>query len=214
MIFTHRTNRTRRAAVGFAIAAAALTAPLALTGCTSTAPSAEAGGAPSQAEFSVTIEDTWAKATSPDDPLDNAMSGVFGTLKNQSKTDLTITGLTSEVAGLVELHEVVGGQMRKIEGDVTIPAGGSLLLEPGADHIMLMDLNTALVPGDEVPITLTFSDDSTLEFIALAKDTAGANESYTDIDHGDMDHGDMDHGNMDHGDAPADDGHADGNDAH
>lgn len=183
MFSFNRTNRTHRAAVGFAIAASALTLPLALTGCANSAPVTETPAGTHQTEGAITIADAWAKATSPDASLEEAMSGVFGTLENTGTTDLTITGLSSDAADMVELHEVVDGQMRKIEGDVTIAAGKSLLLEPGANHIMLMDLKSELLPGDEVPITLTFSDGSTLKFVALVKDTSGANESYDDIGH-------------------------------
>lgn len=184
MISSHRTFRTRRAAVGLAIAAAAFTAPLALTGCASDAPPADSGAVQAPHESSMTIADAWAKATDPDDAHGHAMSGVFGTLTNHTDSDLTIESVSSDVAGLVELHEVVDGQMRKIEGDVAIPAGGSYELAPGANHIMLMELHSELLPGDEVAITLTFSDGSTLDFAALVKDTSGANESYADLDEG------------------------------
>ena len=64
---------------------------------------------------------------------------------------------------------------------------------------MLMDLPEPVVAGDELSFTLTFSDDSTLDFTAPAKDYAGANENYEDGDMGDMG-GDMemDHSEMDH----------------
>lgn len=197
MFSFNRTNRSRRAAVGLAVAAAAIISPLALAGCSSESPVAPAGATQQQSDASVSISDSWAKATDPDVPLDGAMSGVFGLLENTSSSDLTITGVTSSVADLVELHEVVDGVMRAIEGDVVIPAGGSYALEPGANHIMLMELTSPLSPGDEVPITVSLSDGSTLEFSALVKDTAGANESYDDLDHGDMDHGDTGHGSTD-----------------
>ncbi|GAA2837394.1 hypothetical protein FB468_1105 [Leucobacter komagatae] len=192
MFTTHRTQRSRRAAVGLASAAAAFA--LALTGCapSSDAPaptadaSAEANGAV------VTAKDTWVKATAADAKPGEAMSGVFGTIENHGEKDLVITGLKSDVAGVTELHEVVDGKMRKIEGDVTIPAGGSLVLEPGANHIMLMEIAQPLSPGDDVTVELTFNDGTTLEIVALVKDTSGANESYEDMDHGAMDHGDMD----------------------
>ncbi|GAA1317666.1 copper chaperone PCu(A)C [Leucobacter albus] len=189
MFITHRTQRSRRAAVGLAGAAAAFA--LVLAGCSSSsAPenSAQEQSAPA-AETGVTASDMWVKATAPDVQPGEAMSGVFGTLENHGDEDLVITSLKSDVAGVTELHEVVDGKMRKIEGDVTVPAGGKLQLEPGANHIMLMDIQQPLSPGDDVTITLTFSDGSTLEIVALVKDTSGANESYEDIE---MDHGDMD----------------------
>lgn len=187
----NRTNRTRRAAVGFAIAASALTLPLVLTGCASPAPSPSeaATGSPSAdhgttADSPVMATDAWAKASAEDAAPGEGMSGVFAELMNHGDEDLTITSLTSGAAGVVELHEVVDGKMRAIQGDVVIPAGGTLKLEPGANHIMLMDMTKHLLPGDEVTITLEFSDGSSFDLVALVKDTSGANESYEDIDDG------------------------------
>ncbi|KAM9863997.1 copper chaperone PCu(A)C [Leucobacter sp. BZR 635] len=196
MFTTHRTQRSRRAAVGLAATAAAFA--LTLTGCSSAEPPKDpaANTAEQGQQAVVTAQDTWVKATDPDVKPGEAMSGVFGTIENHGDEDLVITALESDVAGVTELHEVVDGKMRKIQGDVTVPAGGSLLLEPGANHIMLMDIAAPLSPGDDVTVTLTFSDGSKLDIVALVKDTSGANESYDDIemDHGDMD---MDHGDMD-----------------
>ena len=198
----HQTTRSRRASVGLAAAAALA---LTLTGC-STSTDADPGSVSAEHEQGavVTGTDMWVKATAADAKPGEAMSGVFGTLENHSDEDLVITDLASDVAGVTELHEVVDGKMREIEGDVVIPAGGSFVLEPGANHIMLMEISEPLSPGDDVTVTLTLSDGSTVELVALVKDTSGANESYDDLDgehsmdHGDMDHGDMDHGDMDH----------------
>ncbi|MBP6684525.1 MAG: copper chaperone PCu(A)C [Leucobacter sp.] len=192
MLNTHRTQRSRRAAVGLAAVAASFA--LVLTGCSQTSDAAEPKptAASENGQAVVTAQDMWVKATDPDVKPGEAMSGVFGVLENSGDTDLVITDLESDAAGIVELHEVVDGKMRKIEGDVTVPAGGSITLEPGANHIMLMDITKPLSPGEDVTVKLTFSDDSTLEIVALVKDTAGANESYDDIDGEEMDHGDMD----------------------
>ena len=75
---------------------------------------------------------------------------------------------------MLELHETVENEtgemvMRQIEGGFTIPAGGSLALEPGGNHIMLMDLTSPLMAGDEVTFTLTFADDTTYEVTAPVK---------------------------------------------
>lgn len=183
MLISHRTLRSRRAAVGFAIAASALTASLALTGCTSSPSSPDSSEVSAPQDATVTFSGAWAKATDPADTSGHAMSGVFGTLENHGDEDLVIESVSSDVAGIVELHEVVGGVMRAIEGDVTIPAGGSLLLEPGANHIMLMELRAGLAPGDEVDIALSLSDGSVATFTALVKETSGANESYGDLEH-------------------------------
>lgn len=157
---------------------------LALTGCAGAAEPVEA----TPAGDSVTIADGWIKATDED------MSAAFGTLTNSGSSDVTVVSAQTDVAGMVELHETVENEagemiMREIEGGFSIPADGSLLLEPGADHIMLMGLTGPLTAGDEVTVTLTFSDDSTYEFTAPVKDYSGANETYEEGDeHEGMDH--------------------------
>lgn len=187
-----RTFTTALAALALAAAA-----PL-LTGCTAnTAEPAktieQTSAALEQAEQTVTITDGWAKAGEKD-----GMTGVFGTIENHGEADLTITGLASDQAGSIELHEVVDGVMQKIEGEVTIPAGGSIELAPGQDHIMLMQLNDDLLAGDDVAFQLTFDDGSTADLTVLVKDYSGAQEDYADVEGGtDHDHEGSDHSSMD-----------------
>ena len=132
-----------------------------------------AGGA------ALTLSDGWAKAGET-----GGMTGVFGTLVNSSGEDLVITGVESDAAGMIELHEVTAdGVMQRIEGDVVVPADGSFELAPGANHIMLMDLTRDLLAGDEVSLTLhcsssTDGDELSFEFTVLVKDYSGANEDY------------------------------------
>jgi copper(I)-binding protein len=159
---------------------------LALTGCAGTTAPAESDSAP--AGDTVTIEDAWVKSA------EEGMSAAFGTLTNTGTDDVTVVSAETAASSMVELHETVENEagemvMREIEGGFVIPAGGTLLLEPGASHIMLMDLAAPLQAGAEVTVTLTFSDDSTYEFTAPVKDYSGANENYEDGDeHEGMDH--------------------------
>jgi copper(I)-binding protein len=37
-----------------------------------------------------------------------------------------------------------------------VPAGGRLEMHPGGGHIMLLGLKQALLPGETVPLVLTF----------------------------------------------------------
>lgn len=159
---------------------------LALTGCAARSAPAESESAP--AGDSITIEDAWVKSA------EEGMSAAFGTLTNTGTDDVTVVSAETAASSMVELHETVENEagemvMREIEGGFVIPAEGTLLLEPGASHIMLMDLAAPLQAGAEVTVTLTFSDDSTYEFTAPVKDYSGANENYEDGDeHEGMDH--------------------------
>ncbi|WP_137844642.1 copper chaperone PCu(A)C [Microbacterium sp. 2FI] len=170
-----RTNATTRFSVLLTAAA------LALTGCASSTAGAEST-APTAGD-AVTIPDAWVKSA------ESGMSAAFGELTNDSAMDITVVAATSEASPMIELHETVeddSGEMvmRQKDGGFVIPAGGTFDLEPGGNHIMLMDLADPIQAGGEVTFTLTFSDDSTYEFTAPVKDYAGADENYDD---GDMD---------------------------
>ena len=138
---------------------------------------AACGGSTSgSADAALTVNDSWTRAT------EGPMTGSFGVLANGSDADITITGGSSPVAGMVELHEVVMADgemvMQAKPGGFVVPAGGSLTLEPGGMHVMLMGLTSAIAPGTDVPITLTLSNGETLTYTTVAKDFAGGNESY------------------------------------
>jgi copper(I)-binding protein len=177
-VITTKKNTPARLAILLAAAA------LALTGCASTpAPAAET----TPAADAVEITDAWVKSA------DEGMSAAFGELTNSSGEDVTVVSAETEASSMLELHETVENEagemvMRQIEGGFVIPAGGSLALEPGGNHIMLMDLTAPLQAGDEVSFTLTFSDDSTFEFTAPVKDYSGANENYEGDEEMEMDH--------------------------
>lgn len=173
--------------------AAVAALPLFITACSAadeTANTSETSEAAEQTE--ITLVDGWAKAA-------EGMSGVFGTLVNPTDEAVTLVGAESERAGLVELHEtaIVDGQsvMREIDGGFTIPAEGTHELIPGEDHIMLMEMETELLPGEVFPITLLFDDGTEVSLELDVREYAGANEDYGDLEHGDHEdhegHGDQ-----------------------
>jgi len=167
----------------FVTAAAAV---LVLAGCASPAAPGTDSDVAATAGESITITDAWVKSA------DEGMSATFGLLENSSDQDVTIVSATSPASSELELHETVDNGsgtmvMQQKEGGFVIPAGGSFTLEPGGNHIMLMDLTAPLAAGEEATFTVTFSDGSTFEFTAPVKDYTGANEEYVD---GDMDMGD------------------------
>lgn len=133
----------------------------------------------STASAALTVEDVWVKSA------ESGMSAAFGVLTNSSDEAVTVTSASSSASGMVELHETVedaDGQMvmRQKDGGFVVPANGTFVLEPGGNHLMLMNLNAPVKAGDEVNFTLTLSDGSTLDFTAPAKDYSGANEHYAD----------------------------------
>lgn len=135
----------------------------------------------------LSVVDPWIKAA------DSGMTAAFATLVNNTDSEVTIVSASTPASSKVELHEVVdsGGKMvmRMKEGGITVPAGGRHQLEPGGDHIMLMDIKDPVLPGSSVAFTLTLNDGSQVEFTAVAKAFAGGNEEYGHDNHDSEDHG-------------------------
>lgn len=113
----------------------------------------------------------WVKATDTD------MSAAFMVVSNSADEDATIVGVSTDLTDTAELHETTDEKMRPVNS-LTIPAGDSLMLEPGGDHVMLMDLTEPIEPGQEITFTLEFDDGSTFDVTATAKDFAGGAEDY------------------------------------
>ncbi|MER7130587.1 copper chaperone PCu(A)C [Streptosporangium saharense] len=177
-----------------ALPALALTAVLvsgcAAQGTTSAAPSTPPSGAVAPAASptsALAITDPWVKTTG------EGMTAAFGTLVNNTGTEVTVVSGVSPLSPRIELHEVVesGGKMimRPKKGGFVIPARGTHELAPGGDHIMLMDVTGKVEPGAEIPFTLTLADGGTLEFTAIGKEFAGGKEDYQGGDEGGMDMG-------------------------
>ncbi|TYL51949.1 copper chaperone PCu(A)C [Nocardioides sp. BGMRC 2183] len=132
------------------------------------------------AQFSV--EDPWVKAT------DEEMTAAFGTLVNESDEEITVVAATTSASDMTELHETVQNDdgsmaMQAKEGGFTIPAGGEHVLEPGGDHVMMMDLTEPVEAGTVVTITFTLDDESTVAVESTVKPFTGADENYQGGEH-------------------------------
>ena len=141
--------------------------PLLVTGCTSP------GG--------VVAEDLWVKSSEMS--MQGGMTAVYGTLTNKTQQDVVLVGGETEIAGVVEVHEMtmIDGEtkMQEIDGGLAIPAGMSIVLEPGGNHLMLMMLRDDLEAGEDISVTFDFdgAEDITVEGI-VAKPAEGGDEDY------------------------------------
>lgn len=80
------------------------------------------------------------------------------------------TGMTGD-DGSDEMHGSDSSMMGMKEVDkIEIPAGETVVLEPGGFHIMLMELKSPIKAGDTIPVTLTFEKAGTVQVDATAKD--------------------------------------------
>jgi len=201
----HRTTTRRRSALG----ALALAGALALTACGEDTEPAEQSGPAATSGPQIVVTDPWVRAT--DGAEDTTMTAAFMDLANQGDEGVRLVSASSEVADAVEIHEManVDGKavMQEAEDGVELKARGGQLLQPGGYHVMLMGLTEDLAAGDEVTLTLEFSDGSTQEITAPVK-------AFTEEEGQYHDHGSHDHGSHDHGDDQADDHGDDGENEH
>ncbi len=89
------------------------------------------------------------------EPVSEAVAGGFLVVENTGGEDDVLTGASSEMAEKVELHETVDNSMRPVDS-FPVPAGGSLELSRGGNHLMLHGLSSKPETGDTVPIELRF----------------------------------------------------------
>ncbi len=88
------------------------------------------------------------------------VSAAYMTIRNTGGAADRLLSASTAAAGIVEIHTVEMEndimRMRPLVDGLEIPAGGEVALQPGGYHIMLMNLQEALVAGETLSLTLTF----------------------------------------------------------
>ncbi len=106
----------------------------------------------------VTVTKPWMRYLLPSLPAAGYM-----TLTNSGNTDAVLTGAASPACGMLMLHKSQddsGMAMMMDMQTITIPANGSVTFAPGGYHLMCMQPKMKI--GDQLPVTLSFQDGSTL----------------------------------------------------
>ena len=140
-------------------------------GSTASACRAAEGGA-------VTIENAWVRAQGDA----SAMSAAYFTVCNGTLAPVTIEGLSTPVAGIVELHETSrdanGVVAMAPTGPITLAPGEAAVFEPGGKHAMLLSLAAAISEGSTTSLTLELADGAivTAEAKAVSATDAAAHE--------------------------------------
>ena len=104
-------------------------------------------------EGTVTASDISARITTEN-------GAVYMTLKNDTQSDDALLGGQTDIARAVELHEskMAENEVMQMQpvANIPVPAGGSVALQPGGLHMMLIDIQKELGPGDKFNLTLNF----------------------------------------------------------
>lgn len=127
----------------------------------------------SAAMAEVQVSDSYARAVPPGQPN----SAAFLILKNTSDEQVALQSASSSVAGVVELHPHSHDdglmQMRRVP-QIALNSNEEVVLEPGGLHIMLIGLKQSLITGEQIDLTLNFSDGSTQTLNVEVKDVMAA----------------------------------------
>ncbi|MEO0619270.1 MAG: copper chaperone PCu(A)C [Pseudomonadota bacterium] len=111
----------------------------------------------------IIVENPWSRAT----PRAAKVGAGYVTIKNTGSIDDRLVSVSSPIAGVTEIHtmSITDGvmKMRKLPDGIVIPAGESIALKPGGDHVMFMKLKAPIKTGDDVKTTLTFEKAGAIE---------------------------------------------------
>lgn len=102
----------------------------------------------------VSASGAWVRAAAS-----GGVSAAYLTITNGRLDDETLVGVSTPAARSASLHETTtkdGVTGMQPIGGIAIPAGGTVVLEPGGYHIMLEGLVGDLAAGQVVQLTLTF----------------------------------------------------------
>ena len=143
----------------------------------------------------IKVEKPWARASAG-----MAKAGAaFLSIHNSGAAADRLVGAKADVSKKVELHTHIKEsdlmKMRQVEA-IDVPAGETVMLQPGGNHVMFMGLNGPFKEGEYFPLTLVFEKAGEVT-VDVAVQGAGAKG---------MEHNQMhDHGGMkghQHGDMP------------
>lgn len=102
------------------------------------------------------ITGAFTRATLPNAPV----GGGFFTIHNSGSEDDRLVSASTPIAKATQIHEMAMEgdvmKMQELDDGLVIPAGETVVLEPGGMHLMMMGLTGAIKEGESVPVTLTF----------------------------------------------------------
>ncbi len=103
------------------------------------------------AEAQLQVTNAWAR------PALQGQTAAGAFMSLVSNEDARVVGVSSPVAGVVEIHEMVmEGSVMKMRAvpALELPAGRRVELKPGGYHVMLLDLKRPLKAGERIPLEL------------------------------------------------------------
>lgn len=116
----------------------------------------------------IQIKEPWVRENLPG----MTMTAGYFQLTNLSETEKAIISAGSDCAAKVEVHEhkFVDGLMKMQRVDsLVVKKQSSVTFSPGGYHLMLLDVSTEVKSGYSCRIRLSFSDKTSIDFVAPVK---------------------------------------------
>jgi copper(I)-binding protein len=111
---------------------------------------------------SVTVDDAWGRTS----PAVAANAAFYMVIEGGSDAD-TLVSADAAACGLTELHVSVMTDgvmsMQHLPDGIDVPAGETVMLEPGSFHVMCIDRQQEFVAGASIPLTLEFAGAGTID---------------------------------------------------
>ncbi len=117
----------------------------------------------------LSTSDAWVRPASA-----GQNSALYFVLSNDSSKDDVLRGVEGDIAASFETHETMidtnnVASMHHMMA-IEVPANSKVTFEPGGLHVMLVELNADLVPGDSVSVTLQFENHGDLLVVAEVRE--------------------------------------------
>lgn len=130
----------------------------------------------------VSIDDAWLRATPPG----QTVTALYFTISNHSERHCVLTEVSTPLAERAEMHRTLeeDGMMKmRHQESFPIPPHGTLVLAPGAEHIMLYGLAEQLQPGMTTAVRVDFAGCGELTIEAEVRDAAATRSGGHDHHH-------------------------------
>jgi copper(I)-binding protein len=120
-------------------------------------------------DSSVSVDDVWGRTS----PATATNAAFYMTIEGGAADD-TLVSANADACGLTELHisVITDGvmSMQHLPEGIEVPAGETVMLEPGSFHVMCIDRQQDFLAGDSIPVTLQFTEAGTVDVNAEIRD--------------------------------------------
>ncbi|MFN2224499.1 MAG: copper chaperone PCu(A)C [Chloroflexota bacterium] len=105
----------------------------------------------------IVVQDVWGRPS----PQSASNAAFYMNINNEGQAQDTLVEASIDICGATELHistiDDAGVMSMQQVQEIDIPARETTALEPGGLHVMCIDRQVDLAPGDSVPISLSFT---------------------------------------------------------